>query len=379
MHALLCRMRARFVFLLAALQIGCTTGHARIGDKAEAPSVTARTRNGAILMGHAGFDELEFVTAVGRVTVPAARLARISISLPDQEPAAIVEFRNGDRLSGTLAQKSLSIRSPYGPQEVPVHDLESITFEIPAPTLNAGSVSAGLVRYHPFDLDPDLDRSPAAPGHVLALPGDRPLHSASGRVGGALACDGRSSYFTGGTQPLVSTSALTLAVWIRPERPQFSPTIQFASTCEKYGPHVWITEEGGVYVNLWGRLGNDRVLRTPGNLVRAREWTHLAVTYDGNRCLIYVNGGLVAERDFGPLNLECQHPLLVGAFLCSDGRRFVFDGLIDEVRIYNRALAAGEVLAIRDFRGTAGGMSTTDAERPTPVRTEKPRPRKQEP
>jgi hypothetical protein len=68
-------------------------------------------------------------------------------------------------------------------------------------------------------------------------------------------------------------------------------------------------------------------------------WTHLATTYDGTQIRLYLNGRLVgsaAQR--GPLATG-PGPLRIGAGAW--GERF--DGLIDEVRVYDRALTAGEI------------------------------------
>lgn len=71
-------------------------------------------------------------------------------------------------------------------------------------------------------------------------------------------------------------------------------------------------------------------------------WTHLAFTYDGATEKLYVNGALVTSR------------AQTGAISTSNGVLHIggdsvwgehFQGLIDEVRIYNRALTASEILA----------------------------------
>ena len=70
-------------------------------------------------------------------------------------------------------------------------------------------------------------------------------------------------------------------------------------------------------------------------------WTHLAATYDGTTLRIYVNGVQAAAR---AVRQPCRRRPAR-----SDRRQPVwgeyFKGLIDEVRIYNRALSAGEVRA----------------------------------
>ena len=71
-------------------------------------------------------------------------------------------------------------------------------------------------------------------------------------------------------------------------------------------------------------------------------WTHLAATYDGATLRLFVNGTQVGSR------------ALTGALLTSTGVLRIggnaiwgefFQGRIDEIRIYNRALSPGEIQA----------------------------------
>jgi hypothetical protein len=69
-------------------------------------------------------------------------------------------------------------------------------------------------------------------------------------------------------------------------------------------------------------------------------WTHLAVTYDGSVLNMYVNGQLVATRAQSGSIVTSSSPLRIGGNSVF-GEYFV--GLIDDVRVYNRALTASEI------------------------------------
>jgi hypothetical protein len=74
----------------------------------------------------------------------------------------------------------------------------------------------------------------------------------------------------------------------------------------------------------------------------AGVWTHLAVTYDGAALRVFRNGAQAAstartgtiQTSTGALRIGGN--LIWGEYL---------DGRIDEVRVYNRALSAGEITA----------------------------------
>ena len=80
-----------------------------------------------------------------------------------------------------------------------------------------------------------------------------------------------------------------------------------------------------------------------------RTWTHLAATFEAGTYNFYINGQLVGTatgKTLGPTN---DAPLEIG----QSGTCELFDGLLDEVSIYSRALSASEIAAIYNA-GSAG-------------------------
>jgi len=70
------------------------------------------------------------------------------------------------------------------------------------------------------------------------------------------------------------------------------------------------------------------------------QWTHLVGTYDGKYQRLYVNGSQVAQQAQNSLIQQSTGVLRIGGnSLWSE----FFNGYIDEVRIYNRALTPAEV------------------------------------
>ena len=76
-----------------------------------------------------------------------------------------------------------------------------------------------------------------------------------------------------------------------------------------------------------------RVLNAPGQAapkLRSRRWSHLAVTYNGSRVRVYVNGKLVSSR---------RAKSRLGTLALGRG----FKGRLDDVRIYRRALSGADL------------------------------------
>jgi hypothetical protein len=89
---------------------------------------------------------------------------------------------------------------------------------------------------------------------------------------------------------------------------------------------------------------------TAASTLSLNAWTHLAVTYDGTTIRLYVNGSQVATKAVSGIINSSAAPLRFGG---DSVWGEYFNGLIDEVRVYNRALAATEVQT--DMNTPVGG------------------------
>jgi len=69
-------------------------------------------------------------------------------------------------------------------------------------------------------------------------------------------------------------------------------------------------------------------------------WTHVAATYDGSQLRLYVNGALVASTAVTSSYQVNTNPLWIGGNAVYGEH---FQGKLDELRIYNRALTQAEI------------------------------------
>jgi hypothetical protein len=72
------------------------------------------------------------------------------------------------------------------------------------------------------------------------------------------------------------------------------------------------------------------------------EWYHFAGTYDGDALRIYINGELEGEKNGVPPIDTSDLELWIGADDWQPGIT-TFPGIIDDVRIYSKALTQGEI------------------------------------
>lgn len=83
-------------------------------------------------------------------------------------------------------------------------------------------------------------------------------------------------------------------------------------------------------------------------------WNHMCGTYDGTTMRLYVNGVSVATLARSGAITSSTGIFTIGCDASSSTTRAeYFTGSIEEVRIYNRALSAGEVQTVYTCRGTS--------------------------
>ncbi|MCK4342415.1 MAG: LamG domain-containing protein [Phycisphaerae bacterium] len=81
---------------------------------------------------------------------------------------------------------------------------------------------------------------------------------------------------------------------------------------------------------------------TASGVLQPGAWNHVAATFDGTYQRVYVNGVLTDQNLFsGPVQTN-SHALFMGSNPAEQWD--LFDGSLDEVRIYSRALSTAEVL-----------------------------------
>jgi len=83
-------------------------------------------------------------------------------------------------------------------------------------------------------------------------------------------------------------------------------------------------------------VGGARTVAGPSALT-INTWAHLAATFDGASLKLYVNGSLVSQQAVAGSVTTSSGALRIGGNTLWDEH---YAGLIDEVRIYRRALTA---------------------------------------
>ncbi|MBI4833330.1 MAG: DUF2341 domain-containing protein [Planctomycetes bacterium] len=170
-----------------------------------------------------------------------------------------------------------------------------------------------------------------------------------GKFGNALSFDGANDYvsvsdnnaltFGNGT----TDSPFSIELWVYPN--SASGAVIAKATASNAGEY-YITTAGG---NLYFRLVDNSASGYIGiyAVISQNRWTHITAAYDGNGISgmrLYFNGVLQATTASSSGSYTAMENLATNLKIGEreSGSNY-FNGLIDEVRIYNRALTAAEI------------------------------------
>ena len=219
-----------------------------------------------------------------------------------------------------------------------------LLYEVPPESTIVGPVGPvdpgtdGLLAAYGFDGDVLDTSGNGNNGTVMGTPG-----YAQGVVGQALDLPGDgASYVDLGANPLFGmqeTNQMTVATWvtIRSIPAAWSPVVAKGENAWRLGNY---NEENRYHygITFWQNAGYNADGVT---VVGADEWHHVAGTFDGTNVLLYLDGVIDTSN-------TTEFPIGTNAFnvavgLNPEATDRTWDGLIDELYIYNRALSPGEV------------------------------------
>ena len=173
----------------------------------------------------------------------------------------------------------------------------------------------------------------------------------NGMVGQAFSFDGVSSYVSIPDSPSLDTcvSGITVETWIKLNQLTADPDWEGIVT---KGNTSWrLMATAGAKTVYFAATGASPEDVYGSRNVRDGQWHHVAGVYDGTNMSLYVDGTLDVSRAATGSISQNSSPVYIGGNVAMTG--YIFDGLIDEASIYNRALTASEIQAI--YAAGSGG------------------------
>jgi PKD repeat protein len=243
-------------------------------------------------------------------------------------PGAVVMFR---QTSSSSASTTTSATLTIG----------GITMDFSVTTAAAGDPDAnGLVSWWRAE---DNAHDSVGGNHGTPMNG---ATYATGKDGQAFSFDGVDDYVLVPNSPSLNIGAgdFSLTLWANYAAVRSGPYGSLANVFigqdeGSGGNHKWVfySADGGLYfhINNSGNTFLGPFAFTP----QTGQWYHLTVTRSAALYSFYVNGTLAGTMTNSTSIPDVNAPLTIGQ---AEGIGY-FNGLIDEVKIYNRALSASEV------------------------------------
>jgi len=251
-------------------------------------------------------------------------------------PGDLVCIDNVCVVAGTMVTGDAAV-----PDAAPPIDAAAATLD--APPSDGPPVDPSLIAHWKFDDNP-------ANGSVLDSTGNG--HNGScvppacpllvtGKQNGGYRFDPGQAQFVLVPDSAAFRGSFTIAGWMSTD----NTTLQIAVMSKPVG-----TGTG----NSWQleNLTDDKVSLSGGSVhslvspaaVPPMTWTHVAGTWDGTTKRLYLNGALVAS--VASQQTYDTHDVYLGADENNGSLALPFDGVLDDLRIYNRPLAAQEIQAL---------------------------------
>jgi hypothetical protein len=165
-----------------------------------------------------------------------------------------------------------------------------------------------------------------------------------GKIGAALEFDGSDDYVDCGNDPSLNINGkITVAAWVKTTSTAHGYFVSKGTAWDEIG-HYAIGQEYNVPLTFQFEIaGSGGAVELDSNIaVNDGQWHHIAGTYDETVIKVYIDG--VEENTMTGSN-SLTGSAVGGLTIGQRGGGNIIGGIIDEVRIYNRALTEPEILA----------------------------------
>lgn len=173
----------------------------------------------------------------------------------------------------------------------------------------------------------------------------------TGPSGNALSFNGSNTYVAGSTPAVHTNASLTVAAWV-----YLNSTAADGYAVSQNGSHTAAFTLGfdSASSKFAFRMSNSDVVGATiktqfSRVVSAGYWYHLLGVYDTttSKIYLYVNGAAVGNSS-KTVNWDATGPLEVGRGYLDDAWAGNFNGKVEDVRVYDRALSGTEITNLAD-------------------------------
>jgi hypothetical protein len=150
------------------------------------------------------------------------------------------------------------------------------------------------------------------------------------------------------------TGNLTICGWAKPETNGVNGALaaKYTAGGDQRSYALYLSSTGSARAILSGDGSATVTAESPGSQWSAGTWIHVAVVYDGTDIRVYLDGALASNGASNPATYSggiynSSAAFNIGAW--NAGASLWFDGLLDEMAVFDRALSADEVAGIAAY------------------------------
>lgn len=207
----------------------------------------------------------------------------------------------------------------------------------------------GLVGYWPFNGNANDE---SGNGNHGTVHGSTLVEDRYGNLNGAYSFDGMDDYIEVSSFSSLSFTEITISAWVKTALDWINNrrivTIDDGLDSEYHYFDIESHSGRGIEVFI-----DQESVGTSGWEFEHDIWTQITVTYDGTNVEIYINGQKTAT---GLRNASSRSGVLyIGGVDSPSGSARIWDGEIDDVRIYNRALSEAEIKMLSRIKNPENG------------------------
>jgi len=177
------------------------------------------------------------------------------------------------------------------------------------------------------------------------------------RTYNCLSFDGSNNYLEipdGVDSGLNITGPITISVWVKPDSITGQCGIVTSSDSYGGGYALYLRDQVDAMVGFWINDGTQRKSIMVGN-IQIGVWTHIVAVYDGTNLVVYING--IPYTGTPTLGTETLNftGVKIGLVSWIASPKY-FDGKLDDIRIYNRALTVDEIISLTNKQHVSDGL-----------------------
>lgn len=357
------------IIALAATALASATWAEPVTNQVEKPlRLELDLLDGSHIVGTPTITSVPVQTSYSKMEIPLKQIRSLQIG-KDRETVTLC-LQNGDKLTGVMTLGPIKLQTAFGLVSVGMEHVQ--TFGV---VLTGEAPTEGLIAWYNFNDSTASDASEHKNHGTLR--GAKPAPDKDNRAGRAMSFDGKSDWIeVPSSRAYDALAEITIAAWVCPvddqrpgrsshffitKQPSGGLTQNHSPTSSNHGGQFdldLMVNDGLWQVYVCCQVapymcseGHTFPLKT----MKSGQWHHLAVTIsrEENRVRVYLDGQKTGDLVYteqsqtGPiLSQPTTEPLRIGKRKDADfdpGSNNYFNGSLDEIRIYNRALKDDEI------------------------------------